>query len=231
MDIFKMAIKKLYEPSSLMLGNFYVDAEPCFNAGHIFDFSCDVASFYEKINGVLPVRWGIGRHAEILKHISNFIESCLILGEFLHEVRSIKICLIKSYCFTEFFIAEKKQLLEQGGRLKEPRSIRISMESHEDEKVLLKINSTRSNNYPTTDIIFECPRMYSVYGIPGFDVRRIPGSTACRIMNKHFNKPQYKRLPLYINTPFIRDYAKDQYMNPPPPPEEYFRPISKIFYI
>lgn len=104
------------------------------------------------------------------------------------------------------------------------------MEAHEDEKVLLKINSTRSYNTSITEILFDCHKMFNPYYIPGFDIRHTPGSTECRIMNKYFNKPKYKRLPLYINTPFIRVYAKDQYMNPPIP-EEYFRPISKIFYI
>ncbi len=228
MDILKTLTKKSYF-SSLMLGNFY--AEPSFNAEHTFDFSCNVEYYYEKINGFFPVSRSQISHTTTIRNISNFIESCLILGEFLHEIRSTNICLIKSYCFTEFFILYQTPYRDNEGRmLKEPRSIIISLESHEDEKVLLRINSTRSDKDSITEIIFDGHKLFNPYCIPGFDFRYIPGSTECRIMNKYFNKPRYNRLPLYINTPFIRVYAKEQYMNPPIP-EEYIRPFSKIFYI
>ncbi len=211
-----MNISKNPVYSNHISGSFYHSAPKQYECK--FKFSCDHITYYQELDRLLSIRRDSSSFHGVREGIPNFIEGCLVLGEFLHVLRGCYIDLDTWSCKTDITLAYREQ--DVFGHPVDIRGLLITFSvSKSDEVTLNVMASDRGRSSGTsTDITFSSQVLPPQ--IRGMDYKRCMDYNSLRnvksfkLLSNGFHKPTYKRLPLYINTPFIQEYARSQMLNP-----------------
>jgi len=202
-------IKKYNEEkfSKIYLGNFQNLKINTF----LIDFSYDFNDYYTNIG--IPGFY----HHFANSNINRFIDNCLIIGNFLYISDKFGIYEndISFNCTTTFCFLKKYK--------RDSINLRIILSAQKNGKVFIELLETYD----------DCKKDHDLYvtsrnGLPWnlLEILEFKPYRPCMfpdgyyyepIKNK-FNPPYYDNLPLYINVPFIKEYARHMFKIGPPPP-------------
>jgi len=160
--------------------------------------------------------------------INRFIDSCLLMGELLYKAKSSGIPII-SYCCESAFTLATALYPDQFIRDKEHLkflNIIVRLHTTSDNVVHIHIQESESRaDYKECE--FACSQSYCVdHRLQGMNIRPVRDGSTYMIMNERFNPPPYDKLPLYINVPFLNEYARYMFENPPSPLPTFKMPIK-----
>lgn len=220
MDISKLFHKLEKSPEEyhkIYLG--YYDTH--FQERRTMPFTCYPEDYYRVISPHII----ISNYNSFFKFIYDFISSCLMLGCFLKEIgdhESIDyICVSESLWKNVYFDGERESV-----------RVRIRTIKNEMIEIFMTDDRGRFNKSYTEITINNVVRMNSllVYGqhfYPDIIMLPIPQTYQINIKFKKLNLPPFDKLPLYVNVPYMRTYARDMFENPPPPPPkiEFNKPL------
>jgi hypothetical protein len=197
----------------------------------------------KRINEIseIPFSYEIDRYFEIIQKyvkddrsfhraihgINKFIDSCLLMGELLYKAKNSGIPIVGYLCESAFTLVTALYPDQDIKDRESPKFLNIIVRLHTiiDNVVYIHISeSERRTDYKECE--FTCNRSYYIdRRIPGMDISPARDSNKYNIMNERFNPPPYDKLPLYINVPFMNEYARYMLENPPPPPPTFERPF------
>lgn len=192
---------------------------PVINVTCSLDFSCDIRAYLEKFEAYFLVH---GATYETIKNsIFEFIEGCLVLGEFLHHAKGTYARISSWECVTEFSLSypairsseNPKELIFKG------TGIHAIIRTTFDEKVVIRLMDQMNRSHTNTTVTFDSPDLLDPNYTYNGDFRLLGScersTKSYRLLKRKFSIPRYKKLPLYINTPFVKEYAREQLQNPP----------------
>jgi hypothetical protein len=198
----------------------------------------------KKINEVyeIPFSYATDKYFEIIQKyirddrsyhrtihgIKRFIDSCLLMGELLYKAKNSRIPIISYCCESAFTLATAlypEHAIRDNENLKF-LNITVRLFTTSDKVICIYLQeSDRRMDY--NECIFACNRPYFIdRRMPGIDIRPERDYNKYSILNKEFIPPPYDKLPLYINVPFINEYARYMFENPPPPPPTFRMPFN-----
>jgi hypothetical protein len=167
------------------------------------------------------------------QHINLFIDNCLRLGKFIYIANKFGVSqddflfdcsaniYLSGYCSGNYITKNKEVCLN---------AHEVAINVGIDEKVSISILETytkkRSNCYLSIETKTELPRaLLEMTNFKPSPYHR-ESMTFCYIpLNKELFLPQYDSLPLYINVPFMKEYARHMFKVVPPPPIS-FKPLK-----
>jgi hypothetical protein len=225
MDIPDFAIDRDKRDLTAYYGQYM--SETHINQTYELFFSCDPDDYYK----ILQKYSFCDRHRDaIIRNVREFINSCLILGGFLHDVSGLPLNIFTFYCITEFTlfgIVDRYSDKEIQHRF---LNLLVTIRVNTNGMVAINIWGHHDRNSNCTEICLVCPHNIIIYCPPTLDIRRTKDTDKYAIMNRVFNPPPYRKLPLYINDLFVKDYARMMLENPPPPPPQYIQPKNYFPY-
>lgn len=220
-DISKLLHKLEKSPEECkkaLLGDYY---NSHFQERQTMPFTCNPEDYYRVISPHIL----ISNFDSFFKFINDFISSCLMLGCFLKEINEYEsinyICtsesLWRNYCF-------------DGKR--DGVHVRIRTIEKEMVEIIMTDDTARFNKSYTEITLNNVVRMnsllaYGDYFYPNIIMRPIPQAYQIDIKFKKLILPPFGKLPLYVNVPYMKTYARDMFKNPPPPPPriEFNKPL------
>jgi hypothetical protein len=152
------------------------------------------------------------------------------MGELLYKARSNGIPVMSPRCESAFTLVTNLYLEQDIKGRESPKFLNINVRLHtlSDNVVYIRISESENHN-DFNDREFMCYSSYCIeHRIPGMYIRSTQGYDTYKIMNKEFNPPPYDKLPLYINVPFLDEYARYMFENPPSPPPAYRMPFNLL---
>jgi len=180
------------------------------------DFSYDFKDYYNSIG--IPDFY----HPSPNSAINNFIDNCLILGSFIYTANKFGIYEedFSFNCTTYFYLSNIYK------EYPEAINTKIALNAQKNGKVLIVVIKTYENIKIHHDLTI-CARR----GLPMelLKMNRFKPHGPCKhqdgyyygpIENK-FISPYYDNLPLYINVPFMKEYARHMFKIGPPIPITY----------
>lgn len=197
-------------------GSFYHSAPKQYECK--FKFSCDHITYYRELDRLLSIRRDSSSFYVFREGIPSFIEGCLVLGEFLHVLRGYCIDLDTWSCKTDISIAYREQ--DVFGDPVDIRGLLITISVSKSDVVTLSVMASEGNRSSgtSTDITFSSqvlpPQIRGMDYKKCMDYNSVSNVKSYKLLSNGFHRPTYKRLPLYINTPFIQEYARSQMLNP-----------------
>lgn len=227
MDIPGVYINKDKCGLTAYFGQFVTESH--INDNYKLSFSCDPDDYFE----ILQKYSFCDRHrSTIIKGVHGFIDSCLILGNFLHDILRVPYRIFNYNCETEFNL---RCIVDHYGN-HEIRNRFLNLwvvirTSTLGGQISINVSGHKGDCPTSTEIRLTCPQNLLIYSPPMVDIRRTPETDVYRIMNRIFSPPPYRKLPLYINDVFIKEYVQMMFKNPPPPPPQYVPTKNTFSYI
>lgn len=194
---------------------------------HEISFSYETDRYFEIIQKYIK---NDRNYHRTVHGINRFIDSCLLMGELLYKAKSNGIPVIRYLCESAFTLAtalHPDQNIQDIKDRESPKFLNIVVRLNATSDNIINVHiseSERRIDYKECE--FTCNRSYYIdRRIPGMDIRPAHESNKYNIINERFNPPPYDKLPLYINVPFMNEYARYMFENPPPPPPTFERPF------
>lgn len=211
-----MKIQPKYH-DTLLLGH-YNNVPPTVHMKYRIPFSVNFEEYFKIFSQYI---YSDVTFKRVRTKINKFIDSCLIMGGFLYKNRYFRVS--EHMCSTFFNVSFEDRIYGEFCIFK------ISILSVSEEEVVILIDQIEysknmqdyhSNTFKTTDRI--CPDI-----VPGYLIGLDSNNRDYFLRNEVFIPPPFSKLPLYINAPYLKEYARHMLKNPPPPP----RYIDKKFFI
>lgn len=223
MDILSMYANRDKHDLTAYFGQFV--SEPRVKERYKLSFSCNQNDYFE----ILQKYSFSDRHrCTIIRGVQSFIDSCLILGKFLHDVSHYPLSIFNYNCITEFNLTGIVDCQNRNEIQHKFINLWVTIRTITLDGMISIDVLGHNDSCPTyTEVSVLCPHNLYICCPPTIKIKRIPETDKYQILDKVFIPPQYRKLPLYINDVFIRDYVREMFKNPPPPPPQYYS--SKTF--
>jgi len=209
--------KKIYKEFPRDPGVFY---QGIFNTRHenpirkdvTINFTSDTQVYFDHLE---EYSRSFRDRSTIVSRVDRFIESCYFLGTFASEAKRWGIPKYSYDCKTSFYTGRLDIPRDGRGRDNFALSVTLSATIKETVRICVSYEHSLPRDYSDIEI-FECPRLpLSLLRATGFKELPRGGYAPAHL---RYQPPQFKDLPLYINVPFVRDYARVMFENPPESP-------------
>lgn len=223
MDIPKIEDYALTAYARYALGNIQEKtARRIFN----LDFSCDAEDYlkliYEFIHSERDYRIA-------MESIHKMITACLIIGDIQNDLSKWGIPLKGFKCDMHFNIQHGEEYRDQ--QVRYIRSMGVLFQVYPNESVKIVVDEGRRNNDVGVDLLLDIREPYLPEHLMYKYHMLLGGGHLYQVRKIVFNPPPYDTLPLYVNVPFLREYARHMFKNPPPPPVTYTFRHHFNFYV
>ena len=220
MDIAKLLHKLENNPEKRRiapLDDYYSN----FQERRTMSFTCNPEDYYKVISPHIL----ISNFSLFFKFINDFISSCLMIGCFLKEIGDHE---------SKYYICDSESLWRNSYFNGEEYDVRVRIRTIENEMIEIFVIQDKGRFLKSyiEITINNVVRMNSflAYGehfYPDIIIQPIPQTNLINIKFKKLNLPPFSKLPLYINVPYMKTYARDMFKNPPPPPPriEFNKPL------